>query len=161
MGRRDLTLKSLGSRLAKSTMTGVLVSLIVNAIVSTNGSIQRLEPSAKECESLELFKHQEDPFKSFQDFYPFYLCEHSLPTTKLFHFIGTFNAVFFLMSFLANGFAARPLVLGLVQAYSFAWFSHFFIQRNKPATFKYPAYSFVSDWVMFKDLMVGSVRMYL
>ena len=44
-----------------------------------------------------------------------------------------------------------------LQAYTFAWISHFFIELNKPATFVYPVYSFTSDWIMFKDVIFGKL----
>ena len=56
----------------------------------------------------------------------------------------------------------RPFafLVALVQAYSFAWLSHFCIETNKPATFNYPAWSFMGDWVMFKDLATGGLKMW-
>jgi hypothetical protein len=47
------------------------------------------------------------------------------------------------------------LNVNFFQGYAFAWISHFFIELNKPATFQYPAFSFVSDWIMFKDVALG------
>ena len=52
------------------------------------------------------------------------------------------------------------LLFGLFQAYGFAWISHFFVELNRPATFKYPVYSFISDWVMFKDAIFGRVSLF-
>jgi len=40
-------------------------------------------------------------------------------------------------------------------AYSFAWVSHFFYERNTPATFIYPSFSLVGDFVMFYELLIG------
>ena len=54
----------------------------------------------------------------------------------------------------------RCLLFGLFQAYGFAWISHFFVELNRPATFKYPVYSFISDWVMFKDALFGRVSLF-
>ena len=54
----------------------------------------------------------------------------------------------------------RCLLFGLFQAYGFAWISHFFVELNRPATFKYPVYSFMSDWVMFKDALFGRVSLF-
>jgi len=50
--------------------------------------------------------------------------------------------------------------MGIIQAYGLAWISHFFLEENKPATFKYPVYSFMSDWVMFKDALFGRVSLF-
>jgi len=41
--------------------------------------------------------------------------------------------------------------------YGFAWVGHFFFERNKPATFRYPLWSLWGDWVMFKDIFVGKI----
>jgi hypothetical protein len=43
--------------------------------------------------------------------------------------------------------------------YGFAWVGHFFFEHNKPATFTYPFYSFLGDWVMFKDILIGRIRL--
>jgi hypothetical protein len=43
--------------------------------------------------------------------------------------------------------------------YGFAWVGHFFFEKNKPATFQYPLYSFIGDWVMFKDILVGKISL--
>ena len=45
---------------------------------------------------------------------------------------------------------ALPLV-----GYGFAWVGHFVFEKNRPATFKYPLYSFMGDWVMLKDALMG------
>jgi hypothetical protein len=45
-----------------------------------------------------------------------------------------------------------------VVGYGFAWIGHFFVEKNKPATFKYPLYSLMGDWVMFKDIITGRIK---
>jgi hypothetical protein len=47
----------------------------------------------------------------------------------------------------------------LLCGYGFAWAGHFFFEKNRPATFKYPFYSFMGDWVMFKDILMGKVKL--
>ena len=42
--------------------------------------------------------------------------------------------------------------------YGFAWFAHFFFEKNKPATFTYPLYRFIADWVMLKDILTGKLK---
>ena len=44
------------------------------------------------------------------------------------------------------------LLTAAFKAYGLAWTSHFFIEHNKPATFKYPIFSFIGDHKMFVDL---------
>ena len=95
-------------------------------------------------------------FSSFREFYPFYLGEHRNRTCRRLHFGG---------SSLAMGFAllairqSNPwwLLAALVSGYSFAWVGHFFFEKNRPATFRHPLYSFAGDWVMYKDILIGRI----
>lgn len=97
-------------------------------------------------------------YTSFREFYPFYLSEHSDRTCKLLHFIGTWiGLAFFVTAALTRN--AWWILAGFVAGYAFAWVGHFFFEKNRPATFKYPFYSFVGDWVMWKDIMTGRVRL--
>ena len=95
----------------------------------------------------------EERFQSFKEFYPFYLSEHQNKTSRTLHFIGTF-IVFGLLGFFivaqkeARFWIALPLV-----GYGFAWVGHFFFEKNKPATFKYPLYSLMGDFVMFWQIL--------
>jgi hypothetical protein len=96
-------------------------------------------------------------YQSFREFYPFYLSEHANPTCRRLHFVGTTLVI----AFLATAFLTRNawwLVGALVAGYGFAWIGHFFFEHNRPATFTYPGYSFIGDWVMFKDLLTGKIR---
>ncbi|ATE73159.1 DUF962 domain-containing protein [Lysobacter capsici] len=96
-------------------------------------------------------------FASFSEFYPFYLSEHSNRTSRRLHFIGSWGVLILLALAIFSG---RPwLLLGaLVCGYGFAWVGHFFFEKNRPATFKHPLYSFVGDWVMFKDILTGKIK---
>ena len=98
-------------------------------------------------------------FDSFSDFYKFYLLEHSKVGTKIFHFIGTALVIVFLFSFF---YTKDFLYLSLapIMGYGFAWFSHFFIEKNTPATFKNPIYSLISDFVMFYEILTGRIKIY-
>lgn len=93
-------------------------------------------------------------FKSFEEFYPYYLEEHRLPRTKLFHFFGTLGSIVFVILAI---FTKTPwiLLLAALSGYGTAWLSHFFIEKNKPATFKYPLYSLTSDFRMFFEILLG------
>ena len=94
-------------------------------------------------------------FKSFWEFFPFYVSQHSLPVTKVMHIIGTLGALVlnqYLMwyDWKWNGWevALKAIGKGLLFGYGMAWVSHFFLEKNRPATFKYPSYSFAGDWVI-------------
>ena len=96
-------------------------------------------------------------YQSFREFYPFYLSEHSNPACRRLHFFGTTLVILFLATAILTR-NAWWLAGALVAGYGFAWIGHFFFEHNQPATFTYPIYSFIGDWVMFKDLLTGKIR---
>jgi hypothetical protein len=97
-------------------------------------------------------------FSSFSEFYPYYLSEHQDRRCRLMHFVGSTLALLFLATAV---FTLNPwwLLAGLFSGYGFAWVGHFFFEGNKPATFKYPFYSFVGDWAMYADVLRGRVKL--
>ena len=101
----------------------------------------------------------EKKINSFIQFYPYYLSEHSKPGTKLLHFIGTLLVIINLIAFIFY-FNFTYLMLAPISGYGFAWFSHFFIEKNKPATFKYPIYSLRADFVMFRHIILGKIKIF-
>ena len=97
-------------------------------------------------------------FNSFKEFYPFYLSEHKKSLTKIFHMIGSLGVIAIIFySFYTKHW--HNLYFTPICGYGFAWISHFFIEKNQPATFKYPLYSFIGDWVMLKDILTGKVKL--
>jgi len=74
-------------------------------------------------------------YTNFNDFYPYYLSEHSNKTTKLLHFIGTTIAIYLYARFFFI-FAFNYLFYSSSAGFVFAWIAHFFVEKNKPATFK-------------------------
>jgi hypothetical protein len=96
-------------------------------------------------------------FHTFAEFYPFYLSEHSNRTCRRLHFAGSSLSLVFLAMLVATG---NPwwLLAGLLVGYGFAWVGHFGFEKNKPASFKRPLYSFMGDWVMYKDIWTGRIR---
>ena len=95
-----------------------------------------------------------EEYKTFKDFYPYYLSEHDNKYTKLTHFIGTSIGIFFLIQFfLSLNFIY--IFFALLSGYAFAWVVHFFIEKNKPATFKYPLYSYIGDHKMYLEILQG------
>ena len=95
-------------------------------------------------------------FKSFADFYPFYLSEHSNRTCRRLHFVGSTLSLLCLGMLVATG-KPQYLLYGLLCGYGFAGGGHFGFEKNKPASFKRPLYSFMGDWVMYKDIWTGKV----
>lgn len=96
-------------------------------------------------------------FSSFREFYPFYLSEHTHPVSRRLHFIGSCGVLALVAVALLQR-DARWLLAALVCGYGFAWVGHFVFEKNRPATFRHPVYSFMGDWVMFKDILTGRIR---
>ena len=94
---------------------------------------------------------------SFDEFWPFYLGEHSLPATRWMHFFGSSAALGLAVSGVVTGSWAM-LPAAVVSGYAFAWVSHFFIEKNRPATFKYPLWSLAADWKMWSMMATGRLN---
>ncbi len=99
----------------------------------------------------------ERKYKSFKEFYPFYLTEHANTTSRVLHFIGTALVFIILAWALYTQVWWRLAMIPLV-GYGFAWVGHFFFEKNKPATFQYPLYSLGSDFKLFFELLVGKQK---
>lgn len=97
-----------------------------------------------------------EPDKDFNSFYLYYLSEHRKAMTRAFHFFGTFLV---LILFIYGCFISwKAFLLMPLAGYGFAWLSHVFIERNKPATFTHPWWSLKSDFIMFRDIINGNIR---
>jgi hypothetical protein len=90
------------------------------------------------------------PIESFRAFWPFYLGQHRRRGTRLLHYVGTSAALLLV--------AAAPLVhrpklalIALLAGYAPAWIAHFFIEKNRPATFRYPLWSLLADFKMLGE----------
>lgn len=82
------------------------------------------------------------------------MAEHSKPLTRILHFAGTTLGIALLIYFVASGrWYLFPLFF--VVGYAFAWFAHFVVEKNRPATFKYPVWSFISDFKMIAYMLAG------
>ena len=95
-------------------------------------------------------------FANFSEFYPYYLGEHANRTCRRLHFVGSSIVLGFLAAAIVT-LNAWWLLAALFSGYGFAWVGHFFFEKNRPATFKHPFYSFAGDWVMFKDMLTGRI----
>ena len=96
-------------------------------------------------------------YSSFRDFYPFYLGEHRNTVCRRLHFVGSSASLGCILAAIVRD-NAWWLLAALVCGYAFAWVGHFFFEKNRPATFKHPFYSFIGDWVMYKDMLTGKIR---
>jgi hypothetical protein len=93
-------------------------------------------------------------FASFRDFYPFYLGEHTHPTSRRLHVCGTLLALTVLVVALASGRWALLLAVPVI-GYAFAWTGHYFFEKNRPATFTHPFYSLRGDFRMAVEVLTG------
>ena len=95
-------------------------------------------------------------FRTFAEFYPYYLGEHSNRICRRLHFVGSTLVLVCLAMLMATG-RAQYILYALLCGYGFAWIGHFVFEKNRPATFKRPLYSFIGDWDMYKDLWTGKL----
>ncbi|KZO96640.1 hypothetical protein CALVIDRAFT_537005 [Calocera viscosa TUFC12733] len=126
----------------------------------------------------EAVSPQTTPFKSFRDFYPFYLGEHRNKVNRALHLVGTTGSIALGVRLAASavpyicGLLSYPqlvnrtrgwvinekdvwkwALLAVVNGYAFAWVGHFFVEKNRPATFKYPLYSLRGDFTMLWEVL--------
>jgi hypothetical protein len=99
----------------------------------------------------------QERYRTFQEFYPFYLTEHVNPVSRRLHVIGTTLVVLCLIAAVVTlnwqFLIAAPLI-----GYGFAWVGHFFFEKNKPATFKYPGFSLMGDFRLWFETVTGQRR---
>ena len=95
-------------------------------------------------------------YRSFSEFYPFYLSQHQDRTCRILHYIGSSLVVLTFIYILFSQQWGMLLLLPVI-GYGFAWIGHYIFEKNRPATFEYPLYSFMADWVMlFRALTNGN-----
>lgn len=95
-------------------------------------------------------------FSSFTTFYPYYLNEHRHPTCRRLHFIGSTLVLLAVLCAVCTGNMGW-LMWAPVMGYGFAWLGHFGFEKNRPATFRFPLYSLMGDWVMYWQMLTGRI----
>jgi hypothetical protein len=98
-------------------------------------------------------------FNSFAEFYPFYLSQHQDTVSRRLHFAGLVIALLWLVVVVLYGLNSWYLCLSAALGYGFGFIGHFVFEKNKPATFKYPLYSFLSDFKMMADIFAGKIKL--
>ncbi len=95
--------------------------------------------------------------QSFDEFWAFYVGEHKDPLCRALHYAGTTMAI---GTVAAAAITLNPtwLLLTPIVGYGPAWVGHFFVEGNKPASFKYPLWSFIGDWKMWGLMLTGRMR---
>jgi hypothetical protein len=96
-------------------------------------------------------------FKTIDDFYPFYLSQHSYNLCRLLHYTGTIIATTHLLLAIFYLYLLY-IPIGMLYGYGFAWVGHFFVEKNRPATFKHPFLSFACDYVMLYHFLTGQIN---
>lgn len=94
--------------------------------------------------------------QNFKEFWPFYLSQHSNATNRRIHFAGTLLVHLLVLYAFITGLYAALWGLPLL-GYGFAWAGHFFVEKNKPATFTYPFWSLIGDFKMFYLMCTGKL----
>ena len=96
---------------------------------------------------------------TISEYYKYYLTLHQHPKCKLLHFIGQLVTIIFFFWVINNWYwYLLPIVPFII--YPFAWSGHYFFEKNKPAAFHNPFKAKVSDWIMFKDILLGRLRIW-
>lgn len=93
--------------------------------------------------------------KSFAEFYPYYLSEHQNRTCRLLHVIGSSLVLLEVLMLVSLQCSIAWWISLPLTGYGFAWVGHFFFEKNRPATFTYPIWSLMGDWVMFAQIITG------
>jgi hypothetical protein len=96
-------------------------------------------------------------YNNFTEFYPFYLSQHANSTCRRLHVFGSCCIILLVIYVVIFGGVHLLWFIPLI-GYGFAWLGHFRYEKNKPATFQYPIYSLIGDWVMFKDIIIGKIK---
>ena len=97
--------------------------------------------------------------KNIKDYYAHYLTLHKHPKCRLLHFLGQLFTLFFVFIAIKSKLwlllLATPFVI-----YPFAWSGLYFFEKNKPAAFSDPIKAKISDWIMFKDILLGKLSIW-
>jgi hypothetical protein len=95
-------------------------------------------------------------YRSFEEFWPYYVSEHRVRACRGLHYVGTTLAICNLAAALL-WMQPRFLATAALSGYFFAWIGHFFIEKNRPATFSYPLWSLFADFKMFGFACAGKM----
>ena len=96
-------------------------------------------------------------YNSFSEFYPFYLTQHQNLTCRALHYVGS-SLVILMVAYTVYSRQWQLLWTLPIIGYGFAWLGHFLFEKNRPATFQYPFYSLMADWVMLFDAIQGKKK---
>ena len=131
--------------------------------IMTNQTTQQAQTTSKtNSDSNNNTKSTSDIIKTEpqvkQKFYDFYLEEHQNMACRRLHFAGSSFGLLGLAKSVKNR-SPKPLLKGIAAGYACAWVGHFFFEKNKPASFKFPLKSFASDFRMYGDVLRGNLSL--
>ena len=98
------------------------------------------------------------PIQDYSTFYRFYLTEHRNIMSRRLHVVGSSIGLYCVSKAIRQK-KAKYVLYGLLAGYACAWVGHFVFEKNKPASFKQPLYSFISDWRMLSDVLRGNLSL--
>ena len=101
--------------------------------------------------------------KDFNEYYDYYLTLHQKRATKLFHIVGNLTTIFYIIIIIylsmLNLFWLPMILLSPFIVYPFAWYSHLFIEKNKPAAWSNPLWAKLCDWRMIYEVFIGKIKL--
>lgn len=117
-----------------------------------------MNTQVKPQDQLPAVTQPKQPIKDYAEFYQFYLTEHRNINSRRLHALGSGLGLYFFSKAIKRS-QAKYVLYGLVSGYACAWVGHFVFEKNKPASFKQPFYSFISDWRMLSDIGRGRLSL--
>lgn len=94
---------------------------------------------------------------TFSEYYQYYLSLHQNKYTRRLHVLGQLATIIFVIGVIYSKVWVLLLLTPFI-VYPFAWFGHFYFEKNKPAAFSRPIWAKVCDWVMLKDIITGKLE---
>ena len=103
------------------------------------------------------------PPTNFDEYYQYYLTLHQKRWTKIFHIAGNFATIFYIVFCISlirtSIFYSPSIILTPFIVYPFAWYSHLFIEKNKPAAWTNPLWAKMCDWKMIYEVFTGKIAL--
>lgn len=96
---------------------------------------------------------------TISQYYKYYLTLHEHPKCRLLHFIGQWMTIIF-MGFVIYKKLWLFLIISPFIIYPFAWSGHYFFEDNTPAAFNDPLKAKISDWLMFRDIILRRLKIW-
>ncbi len=95
-------------------------------------------------------------YRTLEEFWTYYVNEHKKPLTRQLHFVGNTNLLLWLLLALFRR-SLKLVIFAVISSYLIAWIGHFFVEKNLPATFRYPVMSAICDMIMYAKMWSGEM----